>query len=62
MEYGSMFGDGAARGPDFTAEALHLVNAYMIEFYLTKISPVTVSDIEQQGIEEQVKKEIGLGA
>ena len=23
MEYGSFFGDGAQRGPDFTAEALH---------------------------------------
>ncbi len=25
MEYGSMFGDGAMRGPDFTADALHVV-------------------------------------
>ena len=23
MDYGSMFGDGASRGPDFTAESLH---------------------------------------
>ena len=26
MEYGSMFGDGANRGPDFTAEALHKIS------------------------------------
>ena len=25
MEYGSYFGDGAQRGPDFTAEALHQI-------------------------------------
>lgn len=25
MDYGSMFGDGAARGPDFSAEALHTI-------------------------------------
>ena len=33
MEYGSMFGDGAARGPDFTAEALHQVAVEMNNFY-----------------------------
>jgi nitric oxide reductase subunit B len=30
MDYGSMFGDGADRGPDFTADALHTVAAEMI--------------------------------
>src|SRR5215467_11253341 len=29
MEYGSMFGDGANRGPDFTAEALHHISELM---------------------------------
>lgn len=29
MEYGSLFGDGAQRGPDFTAEALHEVTMSM---------------------------------
>ncbi len=29
MEYGSMFGDGAVRGPDFTAEALHRIAVEM---------------------------------
>ncbi|MBL7965141.1 MAG: cbb3-type cytochrome c oxidase subunit I [Flavobacteriales bacterium] len=29
MEWGSFFGDGGGRGPDFTAEALHLTASYM---------------------------------
>lgn len=33
MEYGSMFGDGAQRGPDFTAEALHMISVYMSDYY-----------------------------
>src|SRR5688572_4307937 len=33
MNYGSMFGDGANRGPDFTAEALHQLTLYMNEYY-----------------------------
>src|SRR5690606_5482847 len=33
MEYGSMFGDGAYRGPDYSAEALHLTAAGMSAFY-----------------------------
>ncbi|MBK6997963.1 MAG: hypothetical protein IPH31_24915 [Lewinellaceae bacterium] len=34
MEYGSFFGDGAQRGPDFTAEALHQITVYMNEYYV----------------------------
>ena len=37
MEYGSMFGDGANRGPDFTAEALHYISQYMNDYYLAGI-------------------------
>lgn len=33
MDYGSMFGDGAARGVDFTADALHVVARAMLEHY-----------------------------
>jgi len=33
MDYGSMFGDGAARGVDFTADALHQTAAAMLEHY-----------------------------
>ncbi|MEQ8534356.1 MAG: cbb3-type cytochrome c oxidase subunit I, partial [Imperialibacter sp.] len=60
MEYGSMFGDGALRGPDFTAEALHKVSLSMREFYLSRLpgSSGTEADLMRQGIGEQVKKEI----
>ena len=37
MEYGSMFGDGAARGPDFTAEALHRIAVEMNDYYGSKL-------------------------
>jgi nitric oxide reductase subunit B len=33
MEYGSFLGDGALRGPDFTAEALHRTAQAMIAYY-----------------------------
>ena len=36
MEHGSMFGDGAGRGPDYTAEALHQSAVYMREYYQSK--------------------------
>lgn len=53
MEYGSMFGDGATRGPDFTAEALHQVSLGMKEFFLKNN---VNSDLEKSGIDETVKK------
>lgn len=33
MDYGSMFGDGAGRGPDYTADALHEIALSMKRFY-----------------------------
>ena len=36
MEYGSMFGDGAYRGPDFTAESLHMIREFMEQYYVKK--------------------------
>lgn len=55
MEYGSMFGDGANRGPDFTAEALHQVAFHMREFYANQPN---VSKLEWLGATVQVQKEI----
>src|SRR5215470_12075728 len=52
MEYGSMFGDGALRGPDFTAEALEKASQYQKEFY--RSSHALFND----GISEHVKKEM----
>ena len=36
MSYGSVLGDGSERGPDFTAEALHIMAVSMGEFYVEK--------------------------
>lgn len=36
MDYGSMFGDGGSRGPDFTADALHVITRSMNDFYLAR--------------------------
>lgn len=46
MDYGTMFGDGALRGPDFTAEALHLYAVYIKEYYLTNLSDSKIHDID----------------
>lgn len=53
MNYGSMFGDGALRGPDFTAEALHQVHNSMVKFYRGR----AFSTIEIAGIESMVQAE-----
>jgi nitric oxide reductase subunit B len=39
MDHGSMFGDGAARGPDYTADALHALAVAMRARYLALYAP-----------------------
>lgn len=58
MEYGSMFGDGANRGPDYTAEALHQVMLYMNEYYHSGIKTDVNTDMLHKGAAQQVKEEI----
>jgi nitric oxide reductase subunit B len=58
MEYGSMFGDGANRGPDFTAEALHSISTYMNAFYQSHVNTAVTDELTKKGIEQQVKDEI----
>lgn len=59
MEYGSMFGDGANRGPDYTAEALHQVSVFMGDYYLKSITTRAEDQMMQRyGIAEVVKREI----
>ncbi len=58
MEYGSMFGDGAYRGPDFTAEALHYVSRYMNEYYQSQVKTGAGTELLTKGISEQVKAEV----
>ena len=61
MEYGSFFGDGAQRGPDFTAEALQQLSFYMNEYHQNHFKqangrPATAN--EQMVISENVKREL----
>lgn len=58
MEYGSMFGDGANRGPDYTAEALHYASQYMNNFYQAKLKNEANNELLKNGIAGQVKAEI----
>lgn len=58
MEYGSMFGDGANRGPDFTAEALHLIAQYMNDYYKKQLDTEKPNPLLAKGIAEQVRSEI----
>lgn len=58
MEYGSMFGDGANRGPDYTAESLHEISIYMNDYYRSKFKGEANGDLLIKGAIEQVKVEI----
>lgn len=58
MEYGTMFGDGANRGPDFTAEALHLLTQYMNDYYQSHLQNDANIKLLRIGISEQVRIEI----
>ena len=61
MEYGSFFGDGAQRGPDYTAEALHKVVILMTEYRTNEFKKENkreLSDMELKIIGENTKYEI----
>ncbi len=58
MEYGSMFGDGANRGPDYTAEALHQISQFMNVFYNNQIATGENREWLKKGVAEQVRSEI----
>jgi len=59
MSWGSFWGDGAERGPDFTADALHRTVAAMRAYYETEMSakaPLTQAD--RDAIEVRVRREV----
>jgi nitric oxide reductase subunit B len=60
MEYGSMFGDGAYRGPDYSAEALHLTSVFMSDYYAREHDVETAEErgTARLGIAEKVKATI----
>src|SRR6185436_5556738 len=55
MEYGSMFGDGANRGPDYTAQALHQIALSLNEYYANQSG---ISKLEWMGVNVLVQREI----
>lgn len=58
MEYGSMFGDGAYRGPDYTAEALHMISDNMQQYYRNQLANSGDTSLLYKGVAEKVKQEI----
>ncbi|HVY73993.1 MAG TPA: cbb3-type cytochrome c oxidase subunit I [Puia sp.] len=59
MEYGSMFGDGADRGPDFTADALHQTLLMMDTFYSSRVDRADRNaPLIRQGLLAQERNEI----
>ncbi len=57
MGYGSFWGDGAERGPDFTADALHRTVVSMRSFYEKELgSPV--SQYDEDAIAARVRREV----
>src|SRR5437868_2579450 len=57
MDYGSMFGDGANRGPDFTAQALHQITVYLGEYYGNEPD---LSKLEFLAVKKLVKHELKI--
>lgn len=57
MEYGSLFGDGGMRGPDFTAEALHQVATAMTAFHQARL-PAGADPMTRLGVAARVREEL----
>ncbi len=58
MSYGSFWGDGAERGPDFTADALHRTAMSMREFYAAEITDRSATQYDKDAIAERVRREL----
>lgn len=58
MDYGSMFGDGAGKGPDFTAEALHHTSLAMHDFYAAEAEGESDDEWRSDAIRARVAQEL----
>ena len=58
MSWGSFWGDGAERGPDFTADALHRTVLGMRSFYSRELKGEGVPEYYNDAIAERVKREV----
>ncbi len=55
MDYGSMFGDGAGRGPDYTADALHRIYVSMVKYYSATLG-ANAADASVTKVRAELKK------
>ncbi len=59
MSYGSFWGDGAERGPDFTADALHRTVVAMTTFYEKEVADnQALTQYDKDAIAARVKREV----
>ena len=60
MSWGSFWGDGAERGPDFTADALHRTVLVMREHYLQELKSRAgaLSEYDADAVAARVKREV----
>lgn len=62
MLYGSFWGDGAERGPDFTADAMHRIGVSMRSYYEEEMKQRTgassITDYERDAIAQRVLREM----
>lgn len=62
MLYGSFWGDGAERGPDFTADAMHRIGVGMRAYYEEEMKQrtgaVSLTDYEKDAIAQRVLREM----
>ncbi|MBP9893199.1 MAG: nitric-oxide reductase, partial [Planctomycetes bacterium] len=59
MSYGSFWGDGAERGPDFTADALHRTATSMTAFYeAERAKRGSLTQEDKDAIAARVKREV----
>lgn len=58
MLYGSMFGDGALRGVDFSADAMHKLYLHMQEFYTLEYSALLKGDDISDSASHRAKREM----
>jgi len=60
MGYGSFWGDGAERGPDFSADSLHRTVVAMKEFYEAELleEAGTLTEYDRDAVGARVKREV----
>ncbi len=58
MSWGSFWGDGGERGPDFTADALHRTAMSMKEYYANELGTGTLAQYDADAISARVIREL----